>query len=212
MNILILGANGHSAREIIPCLLELADVELTLFLRNAGRVRDLQHPRVRTVEGDANNPDDLRAALHGQDMVVNTMGGMDLDEKTKILVSAMEESGVQRLVAINAGGIYDELPEPFNSWDKKMVGFTRPINLKTADLIEQSTLNYTILRPVWLTDKPTEEYQLTQKGETYRGTETSRASIGKLVAEIAQDPTIHSRANLGISQVGTDGDRPRAYR
>ncbi|MFH4176155.1 NAD(P)H-binding protein [Acinetobacter baumannii] len=45
-----------------------------------------------------------------------------------------------------------------------MVGYTRPINLRTAEVIEQSSLQYTILRPVWLTDKSIEEYELTQKG------------------------------------------------
>ena len=75
--------------------------------------------------------------------------------------------GVKRLIAISAGGIYDELPEPFNSWDKQMVGYTRPTNLRTTEVIEHSPLEYTILRPVWLTDKSIEEVELTQKGEIF---------------------------------------------
>ena len=65
-----------------------------------------------------------------------------------------------------------------------MVGETRPVNLRTADLIERSSLRHTILRPVWLTFEPTEEFELTQKGEPFKGTETSRASIGRFVADL----------------------------
>lgn len=46
-------------------------------------------------------------------------------EKTENIVRAMRQAGVPRLVVMSAGGIYDELPEPFNSWDKSVVGHTR---------------------------------------------------------------------------------------
>jgi uncharacterized protein YbjT (DUF2867 family) len=211
-NVILIGANGSTAREIIPRLLEQEEVRLTLFLRRANRLQDFKSSRVNILDGDANNIDDLRDAIKGQDIVVSTMGGMDLDGKTENVVKAMKEVGVRRIIAICAGGIYDELPEPFNSWDKKMVGNTRPINLRMAEVIEQSSLNYTILRPVWLTDKSTEEFQLTNKGEAYKGTETSRASLGRFVADVVKNPTLYVNENLGISQPNTDGDKPATYR
>jgi len=211
-NVIIVGANGRTSDEIIPRVLEQEDVRLTLFLRRASRLQHLASSRVNVVEGDAGELDDPREAIQGQDIVVSTMGGMDLDVKTKNIVRAMEAVGARRLIAVSAGGIYDELPEPFNTWDKGMVGRTRPINLRTAEVIERSSLSYTILRPVWLTDKPTEAFQLTKKGEIYEGTETSRASIGRFVANVVKSPELHANENLGISQPNTDGDRPAAYR
>lgn len=88
-----------------------------------------------------------------------------------------------------------------------MAGFIRPINLKTAEVIERSSLKYTILRPVWLTDKSVKDFELTRKGETFRGTETSRASIGRFVANVVADPGLYVNENLGIGQpvpMGTD--------
>jgi uncharacterized protein YbjT (DUF2867 family) len=41
-----------------------------------------------------------------------------------------------------------------------------------ADVIENSTLDYTIIRPAWLTDKDEVDYETTAKGEAvqrYRG-------------------------------------------
>jgi hypothetical protein len=93
-----------------------------------------------------------------------------------------------------------------------MVGQYRPINLNSAEIAERSALTYTVLRPVWLTDKPTDEFQLTRKGETYKGTETSRASIGRFIADLVKEPQRYANQNLGISQPNTDGHRPAAYR
>ncbi|MFB8831191.1 SDR family oxidoreductase [Azotobacter sp. CWF10] len=211
-NVILIGAHGSTSKEIIPRLLEQDDVKLTLFLRRASRMQHMQSDRVNVVEGDATELADLKRAIRGQDIVISTMGGMDLDAKTANIVKAMKEVGARHVIVISAGGIYDELPEPFNAWDKRMVGQYRPINLKTAEVAEQSGLTYTVLRPVWLTDKPTEEFQLTRKGETYKGTETSRASIGRFVADLVKDPQRYANQNLGISQLNTNGDRPAAYR
>ncbi|MGC4029326.1 MAG: SDR family oxidoreductase [Steroidobacteraceae bacterium] len=211
--VVLLGASGYTAREIIPRLLEQDDVELTLFARRAaGRLRDLRGERVRVFEGDAQDTDALKEAIKGQDIVVSAMGGMDLGDLTQRVVEVMEDLGVRRIIAISAGGIYDELPEPFNAWDKSIVGATRPANLKTAKVIEKSSLDYTILRPVWLTNKPVEDVELTRKGETFKGTETSRASLGRFVADLVKHPERHVNEDLGISQPHTDGDKPAAYR
>ncbi|MFY4257936.1 SDR family oxidoreductase [Achromobacter xylosoxidans] len=210
--VIVLGANGRSGRAIAVRLLEQDDVALTLFARNAKHLRDFESKRVHIVEGDAQNLDALRAALKGKDVVISAMGGMDLGDLTEGVVRVLEEVGVRRIIAISAGGIYDELPEPFNTWDKDMVGYTRQTHLKTAQMIEQSSLDYTVLRPVWLTDKSTEQIELTQRGETFKGTETSRASIGRFVADLVKHPGRHINEDLGISQPHTDGDRPAAYR
>lgn len=73
-------------------------------------------------------------------------------------------------------------------------------------------LTYTVLRPVWLINKPTEAFELTRKGDAYKDTETSRSSIGSFVVDRVKDPQRYANQNLGISQPGTDGDRPAAYR
>jgi len=211
--VIVIGANGLTAQQVISRLIKQPNVQLSLFVRQASKLHTVHDDKqINIFEGDAINMDDLRAAIQGQDIVISTLGGMDLDVKTKNIVKVMRELGVKRLIAISAGGIYDELPEPFNSWDKQMVGYTRPTNLRTAEVIEHSPLEYTILRPVWLTDKSSEEFQLTKKGEVFKGTETSRASLGRFIADLVENPQIHIRENLGMSQPDTEGDRPAAYR
>lgn len=211
--VIVIGANGLTAQQVISRLIKQPNVQLSLFVRQASKLHTVHDDKqINILEGDAINMDDLRATIQGQDIVISTLGGMDLDVKTENIVKVMRELGVKRLIAISAGGIYDELPEPFNSWDKQVVGYTRPTNLRTAEVIEHSPLEYTILRPVWLTDKSSEEFQLTKKGEVFKGTETSRASLGRFIANIVENPQLHIRENLGISQPNTEGDRPAAYR
>lgn len=211
--VIVIGANGLTAQQVISRLIKQPNVQLSLFVRQASKLHTVHDDKqINIFEGDAINMDDLRAAIQGQDIVISTLGGMDLDVKTENIVKVMRELGVKRLIAISAGGIYDELPEPFNSWDKQMVGYTRPTNLRTAEVIEHSPLEYTILRPVWLTDKSSEEFQLTKKGEVFKGTETSRGSLGRFIADLVENPQLHIRENLGMSQPDTEGDRPAAYR
>ncbi len=203
-NVLIIGANGQTSAVIIPRLLDLKNVNLCLFLRDASRLNNLKSDRVRLFEGDATREKDLERAMEGQDIVISTMGGMDLDTKTANITKAMKDNNVHRIIVFSAGGIWNELPEPFNTWDKAIVGSYRPINRKTAEIVEASNLDYTVLRPVWLNNKKIEKYTITYKGDVYKGRSTSRASIANLIQEIVKEPSLYSRKDIGISQTGDE--------
>lgn len=93
-----------------------------------------------------------------------------------------------------------------------MVGHPRATHLQAANAIEESDLKYAILRPVWLTNSKSERYQLTSKGDSYIGTETSRASIASFISTLVKKPSLYLYENVGVSEPDTDGDRPKAYR
>ena len=78
--VLILGAYGQIARLAARLFLEQTDTQLTLYLRNAKRLKDISHQeRVRVVEGDVLDGKTLDAAVAGQGCVlcqfVRTDGG-----------------------------------------------------------------------------------------------------------------------------------------
>ena len=77
--------------------------------------------------------------------------------------------------------------------------------------MEASDLEWTILRPAWLTDADEVDYELTGREETFRGTEVSRKSVAAFIAELAAHPQEHIRENLGLGKPGTDGDKPSWY-
>lgn len=191
-NVLILGAAGGIARVATDLFLRETDAHLTLFLRNARRLKRLESDRVRVVEGDVLDSAALRAAMAGQDVVYANLAG-DLLPMARAVVQAMQDSGVRRLVWISSMGIYDEVP------GQRYSGVLDPYR-DSARVIEDSDLDYTILRPGWFTNDDEIDFQTTQKGEPFRGHDVSRRSVASLVVTLATNPTLEVRKSLGVSK------------
>ncbi|NMO03096.1 SDR family oxidoreductase [Gordonia sp. TBRC 11910] len=207
-NILVLGASGQIARHAIE-MLATTDAHLTLFARNADRIAPPSGARV--VEGDVLDTALLADAVRGQDVVYANLAGQIADQAAAI-VHAMTTAGVQRLVFIVALGIYEELPQPFERWNEQMIGRdTLSEYGRAADIVEASSLDYTLIRPAWLTDTHEVDYETTQRNEQFKGTEVSRKSVAALVVDILNHPEAHVRENLGIDKPGTDGPKPSFY-
>jgi uncharacterized protein YbjT (DUF2867 family) len=203
--VLILGASGRIARQAIELLAD-SDFDLTLFVRNEGKLNNVP-PRAKVVEGDVLNTDQLDAAVRGQDIVYANLAGK-MEQQAKAIVRAMTTADVRRLVFITALGIYDEVPGAFGQWNRDQIGSILRGYRAAADAIEASELDYTILRPAWLTDDDEIDYEITEKGQPITGTEVSRKSVAALVVDILHDPSKWSRSSLGVDKPGTDGDRP----
>ncbi|MDO4255232.1 MAG: NAD(P)H-binding protein [Kocuria sp.] len=120
-------------------------------------------------------------------------------------------SGVKSLIFVLSLGIYHELPEPFETWNDQMIGDALKDYRRAADIIEASDLDYTILRPAWLTDADEIDFEITQRDEQFKGTEISRKSVGAFVTDIVADPSTHARTNVGLNKPDTDGDKPSFY-
>jgi uncharacterized protein YbjT (DUF2867 family) len=206
--VLVLGAGGQIARWAVP-MLAGQDIELTLLLRDAGKPAE-PPADARVVEGDVLDREQLDPAVRGQDIVYANLAG-DLDVQAARIVESMTAAGVPRLIFINALGIYDEVPGAFGEWNRAQAGPLLDTYRAAADTIEASGLDYTILRPAWLTNADEVCYEVTRKGEAFKGTEVSRKSVADLVTSIATSPGLWSRANLGVNKPGTDGDRPSFF-
>lgn len=79
---------------------------------------------------------------------------------------------------------------------------------RSADLIEASDIDYTIVRAAWLTDKDEVSYEITQRDTPFKGTEVSRKSVAALVVDVIEHPDHMVRINLGVNKPGSDGDKP----
>ena len=206
-NVLILGASGQIARYAIELFLSDTDAQLTLFLRNSKRIIKIESDRVRIMEGDVLDIEKLKEAMIGQDVVYANLSG-DLEEQAKNIVGAMESTRVERLIFISSLGIYDEVPGEFGKWNNRTIGQYLGPYRKSVDIIEASDLDYTVLRPAWLTDNDEIDYEITQKDETFKGTEVSRKSVAELVIKLVDTPGLYFRENLGVNKPNTDGDKP----
>lgn len=193
INVLVLGAHGQIARVAVPLFLQEPDVSLTLYLRNARRMKDVGYPeRVRLIEGDVMDTATLRLAMTGQHVVYANLAG-DLESQARNIVAAMEATGVRRLIFISSMGIYDEVP------GERYGNILAPYR-KAAKVIEQSDLDYTIVRPAWLNNRDDIAYGTTRKGEPFTNADAtvSRKSVADLVVKLALTPQYGVRESLGV--------------
>ncbi|QNQ80303.1 NAD(P)H-binding protein [Lactobacillus sp. PV034] len=210
--VLILGANGQIARLVEERLLkEQPDVELTLFLRNSDRLANLaDNKRVRIIEGDATNEKEVADAMHGQNIVYMAMVDHEHDNQiTKNVIEAMKHNDVKRVISSNILGIYDEVPGEFGRWNHEQVKEGLESATKSAELLEDSRLDYTIIRIPWLNDRDEIKYTVTHANEEYVGVSASRKSIADLIVKIIADPSYLAKDSVGAADPDTQGqDRP----
>lgn len=191
-NILILGANGQLARHATGVFLAQTDAHLTLYLRRANRLTNPDSSRVRIVEGDVVDAETLEAAMQGQDAVYANLSGA-MEAQAKAIIEAMHAAGLKRLIFISSMGLYGEVPgEGYRS-------VLYPYR-DSAAVVEASDLDYTILRPGWFTHDEAVNYQLTRRGEPFKGHDVSLNSLSDLIVNLALSPTLQVRQSIGVSR------------
>ncbi|KJW13276.1 NAD(P)H-binding protein [Levilactobacillus spicheri] len=195
-NGLIIGATGSIGRAVRKMMLAQTDVHLTLYSRRANRLK-LDAKRETAIAGNASDDAQLDQAISGQNFVFVALSG-DMASFATHIVASMERVNVHRLIFITTMGIYQEIPawlgdspEPYHNPILKSFR-------QAADRIEQSSLNYTIIRPGWYTNGPI-NYEITQKGEPFGGHDVSRQSIADYVIRLINDSTLDNQASVGIN-------------
>lgn len=207
----ILGANGQIAR-LATAQLIAKKFDLRLFLRRPNRLQNENIGKAQIIDGDAANTDDLVKAIKGVDVVYANLAGQNIEEQAQAVVLAMDRVGVKRLIWVSTLGIYDEVPGKFGQWNHLMLddGYL-PTYAAAAQVIENSDLDYTIIRPAWLDNQDEVDYELTQKGEDFKGTEVSRQSVATYIVHLIENPTEQLRHSVGINKPNTDGAKPAWY-
>lgn len=207
-NILILGASGQIAQWVIKTLASDRNVSQTLLLRDPKKLTGREPANAKVVIGNVLDKKLLKSAVAGQDVVYANLTGEDLDKQAQAIVTTMQAEDVNRLVFVLSLGIYDEVPGKFGEWNHAIIGEDLKPFRRAADLIEASGLQYTIVRPAWLTDENEVDYELTSRNEAFKGTVVSRKSVGALIATVLAHPALHVGENLGVNKPGSDGNKP----
>jgi putative NADH-flavin reductase len=159
--LLIVGATGGTGRQLVAEALERGHV-VTALVRDASKL-EMQHERLRVVQGDVLDYPSIDAAVREQDAVICALGHKRffyptriLSEGTGNLLRAMHKHGVGRLVCETSLGIGDSAGRmgvyytlfvipvilPFYFWDKT----------RQELLVAASTLEWVIVRPGVLTN------------------------------------------------------------
>lgn len=168
MRLCIIGATGGIGRELVKQSLDLSH-EVTAFARSESTLGSLPNG-ARTVAGDVADLGAVRGVIDGQDAVLCALGAPLLDRSrirargTANIVAAMQRANVNRLICVSALGVGDS--RDFLPWSHKYILIPLFMRRLYADhtqqeqLISESSLDWTIVRPGVLGDGP--------KTETFR--------------------------------------------
>lgn len=190
-NVAIIGATGSLGRSLREELKNNKNYNVTLFSRHVDRLS--LYSNEKAISGSATSSTDLDQALANQDIVFVALSG-DLPKMATEIVASMKRVGVARIVFVSSMGIYGEVAgEP-----KGVVAPILKPYRKAADIVEQSGLDYTILRPGWFDNGQDTTCQITQKSETFYGHDVSRKAIVTLVKQIIDQPAMYVNTSLGL--------------
>jgi uncharacterized protein YbjT (DUF2867 family) len=213
MNILIVGANGGIGRQAVEQALA-AGHKTTAMVRNPSSL-PLTHPLLDIVQGDIMQPKTFERYLNGQDVVISTLGvrgGSPFNDKPVTLYSegnahlieAMKKCGVTRAFFISASAIETSPLLPFYArWATKVLQrLLRHMYADQAimeDIVRNSGIEYTIIRPPRLTDKPaTGHYRVCLNGFLKNSLSISRADVAHFMIHSLDDHrTYQSLVEIG---------------
>ena len=195
--ILIIGATGSIGSKLRKTLLEKTDYELTLFSTRAGSLK-IDKNREKAIAGNVFDKVQLKEAVENQDVVFAALSG-NLEKMAENIVEVMKNTGVKRIIFISSMGIYNELPNSKGAiGDLPNNSILMPYR-KAADVIENSGLEYTVIRPGWF-DEGSDDYEITKKDEQFRGHDISRQAIANFVAKLIETPDYGVNESFGISR------------
>ena len=219
MRLTIFAATGGIGRQALEQALS-AGHDVTAVVRNPNQVS----ADVRTVTADLATPDlaVLKAAVKGADGVLSGLGPRSMSEAgittrgTRAIVDAMRAAEVRRLVVVSAAPV-STVPSPGRPNPPKhdpgegffmrnlLSPFIKAVLRKhyadlalMEDLLRDSSLDWTVVRPPRLTDGPqTGAYRTACEQNLRGGLTVSRADVAHLMLRVLDQPeTIHKAIGI----------------
>lgn len=214
MKLTIFAATGGIGRQLLEQAVA-AGHDVTAVVRNPDKLSAQVSAQVRVVTADLAAPDPaaLESAVEGADAVLSGLGPRSISETgiasrgTQAIVRAMQATGVRRIVVVSAAPI-GTVPSPGRPKPPKhdpgdgflMRSLLAPLTKATLrkpyadlaqmeDALRDSGLDWTVVRPPRLTDKPlTGAYRTAYGQNLRRGLLVSRADVAHLMLGALEQP------------------------
>jgi putative NADH-flavin reductase len=206
MKLTVFGATGGTGKEVVRQALD-AGHQVAAVVRDPARLA-ISHSALEVVTADVTDPDSLRPALAGREAVISALGPhsrKDVGIASTALGSilrAMDASEVRRLAVLSAVPV-GPVPEGETLLYRSVALplLRRLLRDAYADLavmeeeVRRSAVEWTIVRPPRLTDKPlTGNYRRAVGGNVPRGYTISRADVAHAMLALLDDPATVKQA------------------
>ncbi|CAG9623107.1 NAD(P)-dependent oxidoreductase [Sutcliffiella rhizosphaerae] len=158
MKILILGATGRVGSKLVTYALQDRH-QVTVLVRTPEKIQ-INNENLTIIQGNVLNKEDIVRSMQGMDVVIsalNTDGSTTLSESMPLIIEAMENESIQRIITIGTAGILQSrttsnLLRYQSSESKRRLTRAAEEHHKVYDMLKQSTLEWTIVCPTYLPD------------------------------------------------------------
>ena len=203
MKMVVFGAAGRTGRLVVERALGHGH-EVTAFVHNTPLA--VEDEALTVVHGDVRDSDAVRAGGHrtqrGRVRVVAGLGaGADIHEAgIATVIQAMAECMVSRLAAVSAAGTFARNDKKLSFAYRTLVATTMRAVYDDLEAMEMrimaSDLDWTIVRPVGLTDDPPDgQYRVSLDGSLLaKAARISRADVASVVVKALETDTYWRRA------------------
>ncbi|MES2111974.1 MAG: NAD(P)H-binding protein [Bacteroidota bacterium] len=203
--VLVIGGNGGIGKQCIRIALD-AGCYVTAILRTPSKLT-MEHPNLKVVQGDVNNPAQIIPHLENKDAVISAVGasgGLLGDKPTtlysdsaKLILSGLDTIANTHVFFISASAVEISPVLPFfvrffarYVLQKLLKHMYRDL-LKMESVVKQSSVNYTIIRPPQLTDgEATGNYRMAINQFLRNGLKISRADVAHFIINHIDDTEI----------------------
>ena len=193
MNLTIFGATGGTGLSLLNQALE-AGHQVTAYARTPSKLTQTD-PKLTIIQGEMHEAEKIRQAVAGADAVISALGPTSntperpLTTGMQHIVAAMEQEGVNRLIAATGAGVADPNDRP------QLVGrlfglalrlFAKHVLADSQGMvkaIQQSDLDWTIARAPRLTDKPGNSRLVVGYAGQGPGTQLTRDDFAKFMLQ-----------------------------
>ncbi len=198
MKLVILGATGGTGLEIVRQSLERGH-SVTALVRSPERLMAFAD-RMRVKQGDLLNAADLTRVIQDQDAVLSGFGprlpvsksdAHLLQQFAIALTAAMLQTGVRRAVVESVAFLFkDSVMPPAYLLGRLLFPAIVADAFAMEKVFEKSGLDWTMVRPPELTDKPyTGRYRVREDHLPRFGFKISRADVADFMIKAAEDRT-----------------------
>lgn len=156
MKILVLGASGRVGSHLVELALK-DQHEVTILVRDPNKIQQ-HHQQLRVIQGNVLNRQDVEQAMVNVGVVVsalNTDGRDTLSASLPLILEAMTQQQVKRIITIGTAGILQSRVTPtilrYQSTESKQKStFAAQEHQHVFEQLQQSDRDWTIVCPTYL--------------------------------------------------------------
>jgi putative NADH-flavin reductase len=198
LKLVVLGATGGTGLELVKQALGRGHV-VTALVRSPDRLKEFQD-RIGIRQGDLLNSASLEQVIQGHDAVLSGFGPRVplskedsnlLERFGRALTAAMPRAGVRRAIVESVAFLFKDSIFP-PAYVLGRLFFPRTVADASAmeQVFANTDLDWTIVRPPELTDKPyTGRYRVREGHLPRFGLKVSRADVADLMIKLAENRT-----------------------